>query len=106
MAGQSDDIERNASVATRSKSIVSLGAFEGMDEYTALQKYILLYRDPKSAGQAMQDAGDAGKGKSWWQFWRSGSAPNAQPGQDPGAIPPEVCKHLTTIRPVADDATM
>ena len=47
--GQSDDIERNASVATRSKSIVSLSAFEGMDEYSALQKYIQFYRDPRAA---------------------------------------------------------
>ncbi|KAF2640694.1 plasma-membrane proton-e [Massarina eburnea CBS 473.64] len=90
MAGQSDDIERNASVATRSKSIVSLTAFEGMDEYTALQKYIMLYRDPKSAGQLQQDAEDAGKPKSWWQFWRSGSSPKAQVGADPGTVPDDM----------------
>jgi len=85
MAGPEDDIERNASVATRSKSIVSMTAFEGMDEYTALQKYILLYRDPKSGGHHTADEGN--KSKQWWQFWKSGSATAAAPTQDAGAVP-------------------
>lgn len=41
------------------------------DEYTALQKYISTYRDPKAAladeANAKKDAKDAGKGKLWWQ---------------------------------------
>jgi len=40
------------------------------DEYTALQKYISTYRDPKAAdSEANQgkDAADAHKGKAWWQ---------------------------------------
>jgi H+-transporting ATPase len=86
------DPERAMSTATarsRSKSIYDIGEFEGMDEYTALQKFITLYRDPKSV--RTDDTGaqgaDAGKGKKWWQFWRSGTAPTAQPASDPGAVP-------------------
>ena len=42
------------------------------DEYTALQKYISTYRDPKaaaadSAENQAKDGADAGKGKAWWQ---------------------------------------
>lgn len=39
------------------------------DEYTALQKYISTYRDPKAAQaeQAEANATDAKKGKAWWQ---------------------------------------
>jgi hypothetical protein len=40
------------------------------DEYTALQKYISTYRDPKAADSPEnqeKDAADAGKGKAWWQ---------------------------------------
>lgn len=78
-----------ATARSRSKSIYDIGEFEGMDEYTALQKFITLYRDPKSV--RTDDTGaqgaDAGKGKKWWQFWRSGTAPTAQPASDPGAVP-------------------
>jgi len=96
---QNDDIERgrNMSTATRSKSIVSLSGFDGMDEYTALQKYIQLYRDPRSqpTGTAA-DAADAGKGKHWWQFWRAGTSPKAVPGKDDGAVPEDMLN--TNIR--------
>jgi len=89
--GPSDDVERNASTAGRSKSIVSLTALDGLDEYAALQRYILLYRDKNPSDAAAQaNAKDAKKGKSWWQFWRSGSSPNAVPGADPGAVPEDV----------------
>ena len=89
--GQSDDIERNASVATRSKSIVSLTAFDGMDEYTALQKFIQFYRDPRSqSSEAAANAADAKKSSPWWKFWRSGSSPKAQPGLDAGTVPDNV----------------
>ena len=40
------------------------------DEYTALQKYISTYRDPKAIdaeANAAADGKDAGKGKAWWQ---------------------------------------
>lgn len=67
------------------------GNLEDLDEYTALQKYISTYRDPKAAvtddadGQG-KDAADAKKGKAWWQFWRSGTSSNAK-GTDPGVVP-------------------
>lgn len=40
-----------------------------IDEYTALQKYISTYRDPKTVDPDAPDANakDAGKGKAWWQ---------------------------------------
>ena len=44
-----------------------------IDEYTALQKYISTYRDPKavdSEANQGKDAADAKKGKSWWQVRR------------------------------------
>jgi H+-transporting ATPase len=94
MAPQEDDVERRASVATRSKSIVSMTAFEGMDEYSALQKYIQFYRDPRSSPSdpngAHANAADAGKSKSWWQFWRSGDSKQAKPGVDPGTVPEDM----------------
>jgi H+-transporting ATPase len=40
------------------------------DEYTALQKYISTYRDPKAIDNpdnAAKDGADAKKGKAWWQ---------------------------------------
>ncbi|KAL1602355.1 hypothetical protein SLS60_005771 [Paraconiothyrium brasiliense] len=81
--GQSDDIERNASVATRSKSIVSLTAFEGMDEYSALQKYIQFYRDPRGA---QLEAKPTEKKKPWWKFWGSNKSAVAAPD---GSVVPD-----------------
>lgn len=58
--GNSQDVERSASTATRSKSIADIGAFEGMEEYTALQKFITLYRDPRERrADADANAADA-----------------------------------------------
>ena len=80
---------RASSAAERQKSIVSMTEFEGMDEYTALQKYILFYRDSKTNPHAEQTV----KKKAWWQFWKSGSATAATAVADPGAVP-EDCKLL------------
>ena len=65
--GNPDDIERGRSIDQRGKSIVSLSGFQGMDEYTALQRYILSYRDPKTnpKPEAAQE-----KKKPWWALWR------------------------------------
>lgn len=64
------------------------GNLEDLDEYTALQKYISTYRDPKAAAEEdpAKNAKDAGKGKSWWQFWRSGTSKNAGAADD-GVVP-------------------
>lgn len=80
-----DDVERPraSSGAERQKSIVSMTEFDGMDEYTALQKYILFYRDTKHNPHAEATV----KVKKWWQFWKSGTA--AAPVQDAGAVPDE-----------------
>jgi hypothetical protein len=82
-----DDVERPraSSAAERQKSIVSMTEFEGMDEYTALQKYILFYRDNRTNPHAET----APKKKAWWQFWKSGSATAAAPIEDSGAVPDE-----------------
>jgi H+-transporting ATPase len=61
--------------------------FEGMDEYTALQKYILFYRD---ARVNPHEGGREPKTKKWWQFWKSGSA-TAGPVANPGEVPDD-CK--------------
>lgn len=84
--GASDDIERNASVATRSKSIVSLSAFEGMDEYSALQKYIQFYRDPRAA---QLETKPKEKKKPWWKFWGS-SGGNQNAVADSAVVPDDV----------------
>ncbi|KAF1344264.1 hypothetical protein BDV97DRAFT_364206 [Delphinella strobiligena] len=64
------------------------GNIEDLDEYTALQKYISTYRDPKAAAaeDGEKNAADAGKGKAWWQFWRAGTSSNAS-GSDDGVVP-------------------
>lgn len=82
-----DDVERPraSSAAERQKSIVSMTEFEGMDEYTALQKYILFYRDNRTNPHAEKVT----KKKAWWQFWKSGSATAANPIEDSGAVPDE-----------------
>jgi hypothetical protein len=89
-----DDVERPraSSAAERQKSIVSMSEFEGMDEYTALQKYILFYRDAKTNPHASS----APKKKSWWQFWKSGSATANVVAQDANAVP-EDCTYLLIL---------
>ncbi|KAF2710748.1 plasma membrane ATPase 1 [Pleomassaria siparia CBS 279.74] len=62
-----DDIERGNSINERGKSIVSLSGFQGMDEYTALQRYIVSYRDPRTNPKAEEPQA---KKNPWWAFWR------------------------------------
>lgn len=79
----------NQSRAASRKWSTAPGNIEDLDEYTALQKYISTYRDPKAGleeEQAEKNAADAGKPKSWWQFWRSGDSGAAGAG-DPGVVP-------------------
>jgi H+-transporting ATPase len=66
-----DDVERGMSTATgrsRSKSIYDVSALEGMDEYTALDKFITLYRDQRPAEN---QTAAAVKRPKWWQIWKS-----------------------------------
>jgi H+-transporting ATPase len=82
-----DDVERPraSSAAERQKSIVSLTEFQGMDEYTALQKYILFYRDARVNPHAEKTP----KKKAFWQFWKSGSPTAATPVEDMSVVPDE-----------------
>jgi hypothetical protein len=88
-----EDVERGraSSAAERQKSIVSMTEFEGMDEYTALQKYILFYRDPRAAGHAQEEAP---KKKKWWQ---SGGG-KAAGGADLAAEVPDDCKFFPNMQ--------
>lgn len=87
--GKSADLEHGLN-GDRSSSDVD--PYADLDEYTALQKYISTYRDPRAAmfesEAARQNAADAGKGRPWWAFWRSGASSKAQTG-DPGTVPEE-----------------
>lgn len=87
-----EDVERGraSSAAERQKSIVSMTEFEGMDEYTALQKYILFYRDPRAAGHHQEEPP---KKKKWWQ--PGGGA--AQGGADLAAEVPDDCTLFSII---------
>jgi H+-transporting ATPase len=88
MAKDHLDVENGDPERERTYSKVD---YTELDEYSALQKYITTYRDPKAAAAedaegAYADANDARKGRPWWAFWRSGSSPNAQ-GKDAGVVP-------------------
>ena len=81
----------NQSRAASRKWSTAPGNIEDLDEYTALQKYISTYRDPKAGldeETAEKNAKDAGKGKAWWQFWRSGTSSQAAT-DDTGVVPEE-----------------
>jgi H+-transporting ATPase len=67
---------------SRSKSIYDVSALEGMDEYTALQNYITLYRDQRPA-EGLQEA--AVKRPKWWQIWKP--EPKVQPGAEGVTVP-------------------
>lgn len=84
-----EDVERGraSSAAERQKSIVSMTEFEGMDEYTALQKYILFYRDPRAAGHQQEEVP---KKKRWWQ-----SNAGQGPVTDMAAEVPDECMYFT-----------
>jgi magnesium-transporting ATPase (P-type) len=88
----------------RSKSIASSGRrgsrresvypqdYDELDEYTALQKFIVTYRDPRATlfadADAEKHAADVHKGGPWWQFWRKGGSKNAT-AVDEGVVPPD-----------------
>ncbi|KAK5157175.1 hypothetical protein LTR04_005504 [Oleoguttula sp. CCFEE 6159] len=93
--GSEKDLENGSVGRERARSrqfSVAPGNIEDLDEYTALQKFISTYRDPRSASVvgdddgAMKNAADAAKGKQWWQFWRSGPSKNAT-STDEGVVP-------------------
>lgn len=82
---RNDDVERGMSTATgrsRSKSIYDVSALEGMDEYTALQNYITLYREKRPA-EGVQD--EAIKLPKWWQIWKP--EPKIAPGGQHVTVP-------------------
>jgi H+-transporting ATPase len=88
---QKDEEQGNFAAERHRNSKAAEGSGE-LDEYTALQKFITTYRDPKAAqadqDDAEQNAQDAKKSGSWWKFWRAGSSSKAQ-SSDPGTVPDE-----------------
>jgi H+-transporting ATPase len=73
----------------RNSSIID--DLDGLDEYSALQRYILMYRDPRAIGddgpEQQKDASDAKK-RPWWAFWRKRGSKDAK-ADDPGVVPEE-----------------
>ncbi|SMR54133.1 unnamed protein product [Zymoseptoria tritici ST99CH_1A5] len=62
------------------------GNIEDLDEYTALQKYISTYRDPKLAQQdEVANAHAESQKKKPWQFWKK--APKAEDDGDAMVVP-------------------
>ncbi|CAK1363252.1 Plasma membrane ATPase [Cercospora beticola] len=83
------DLEQNgeAGAAARSRKWSQApGNIEDLDEYTALQKYISTYRDPKLAAQEAAE-GQEEKPKKSWQFWKSGPKAGAAVANDDGHVP-------------------
>lgn len=91
-----EDVERGraSSAAERQKSIVSMTEFEGMDEYTALQKYILFYRDPRAGGHHQEEAP---KKKHWWQSGGSQGATTDMAAEVPDDCTYSIFLHLRYI---------
>jgi H+-transporting ATPase len=66
--------------------------YSDMNEYSALQKYITTYRDPRAMPSADEEeaaiqAEEAKKNKKWWKFGRGGSGTSG--GRDTGVVPEE-----------------
>ncbi|GAM88340.1 hypothetical protein ANO11243_063730 [Dothideomycetidae sp. 11243] len=78
----------NQSRAQSRKWSTAPGNIEDLDEYTALQKYISTYRDPKAAAAEEGETKNATETKKpkAWQFWKSKSAGGAA---DDGVVPDE-----------------
>jgi len=98
-------VQGTQSRAASRKWSTAPGNIEYLDEYTALQKYISTYRDPKVAleeAAGEQEAEAARKQHPKWQFWRSKKA--AAGPVDDGVVPEEWLD--TDIRAGIDDATV
>ena len=70
----------NQSRAQSRKWSTAPGNIEDLDEYTALQKYISTYKDPKAdleAEMAEKSAKMNAKTKKSWQFWKKSAGPSA-----------------------------
>ncbi|KAK0934233.1 hypothetical protein LTR29_014221, partial [Friedmanniomyces endolithicus] len=85
------DLENGEGAAERSRKWSQApGNIEDLDEYTALQKYISTYRDPRAADAAENQVKDTDekKPKAAWQFWKSGNSDQAS-DKDAGVVPEE-----------------
>lgn len=61
--------------------------YEGLDEYTALQKYLATYRDPRDATTDDSDKQmDTTDKKKSWALWKRGDSQNGT-GSDAGVVP-------------------
>jgi H+-transporting ATPase len=89
--GYEKDVETGNPVAEqgRIKSFSDPKALDELDEYTALQRYITSYRDPRAAVLEGDDDKNAkaAKQKKSWQFWKSGGADNGRGSDTTGVVP-------------------
>jgi H+-transporting ATPase len=87
------DVERGNSHAetARFKSFSDPKVLQDLDEYTALQRYITGYRDPRAAVlEGDDDKHSKQKTKKAWQFWKSGGGGDENPqGADDLVVPEE-----------------
>lgn len=87
------DVERGNSTAetARFKSFSDPKALQDLDEYTALQRYITGYRDPRAAAlEGDDDKHEKAKGqKKKWQFWKSSGDGEDGAGADTAVVPEE-----------------
>ncbi|CAK4031989.1 Plasma membrane ATPase [Lecanosticta acicola] len=83
------DLENGEGAADRSRKWSQApGNIDDLDEYTALQKYISTYRDPKAAQEEeAAEKGTEGQKKKSWQFWKKSGSD--QPTDEGGHVPDE-----------------
>src|SRR5579871_1761100 len=85
------DLEKgNHEEEGRRKSSI-IDDLDGLDEYSALQRYIVMYRDPRAVGfddgdSKQNDTVGAQNRHPWWAFWRKGGSHKSKAG-DPGVVP-------------------
>jgi len=87
--GEKDNMENggdDGAAARSRKWSQAPGNIEDLDEYTALQKYISTYKDPRAALFEKGDEKEA-KPKKAWQFWKSSGSADA--GEADMTVPDE-----------------
>jgi H+-transporting ATPase len=84
------DVEKGNPGSESNRNSADFDDYADLNEYSALQKYITTYRDPKAMPTddetaALQEAEDAKKNAKWWKFGRGGAKKVG--GADTGVVP-------------------